>query len=329
MAVIFTAATHILVRWNIPVVAYLSNDWSVTTTSRRIYRPSTLFSQRRLFSHTPAVGLALDSLSSKFPNLRAQVLHEHLTMIGVNADEILHAAIRSIEDPTSGYSDNFGKSAIRTYRAFIYPKKSNNVHDDAVTLQAAAGRTARQVDFLIKRHQSHQTEWIRHHDVVRDRRQIFPLILVLDNVRSAFNVGSLYRTADAAGCQAVYTCGITPHPHGSGAEKLAKSALGAEHVLDTLHFSTTREAIQYLRENEPDFTVIGMETTEHSQVYTNINYKSKVALVLGNEVTGVDTTLLPEMDMIVEIPTFGAKNSLNVAACAPIVLYEILRQWKA
>lgn len=306
-------------------------------------------------------------LPAVFPNLRAQqVLHEQLTAIGVDAEGILKAAIRSMEEPTAGYSSQFGKPAIRTYRAFVFPKRkkkkqvvitssnttttdisndddaddladiddSNNDDDVGVVvttsiLKGAAGRTARQVDFLIKRHQSHQTEWIRHHDVIRDRRQVFPLILILDNVRSAFNVGSLYRTADAAGCQAVYTCGITPHPDGSGGEKLAKSALGAERVLDTLHFDTTREAMEYLRRNEPDYFIVGMETTEQSVKYSDVSYMShaKIALVLGNEVTGVDTQLLPEMDQIVELPTFGAKNSLNVAACAPVVLYEILRQW--
>ena len=98
-------------------------------------------------------------------------------------------------------------------------------------------------------------------------------------------------------------------------------------MLDTRHFGTTREAIKYLRENEPDYTIIGMETTEQSRIYTSVQYSEKVALILGNEVTGVDTNLLSELDYIVEIPTFGAKNSLNVAACAPVVLYEIIRQW--
>jgi 23S rRNA (guanosine2251-2'-O)-methyltransferase len=307
--------------------AFLSTEWSVSTArSHRVHASTILLQQSRLFSQTS------DMSSFTFPSVRAQVLHEQLCLVGVNADDILKAALRSIEEPTSGYDSHFGKPAIRAYRAFIFPKKKNSeggVDDDAVALKAAAGRTARQVDFLVKRHQSHHTEWIRHHDVIRDRRQVFPLILVLDNLRSAFNVGSLYRTADAAGCQAVYTCGITPHPSGNGAEKIAKSALGAEHVLDTIHFATTREAIEYLRTNEPDYTVVGMETTDHSVTYTDVAYTShpKIALVLGNEVTGVDTTLLPDMDQIVEIPTFGAKNSLNVAACAPVVLYEILRQW--
>ena len=204
-----------------------------------------------------------------------------------------------------------------------------------------AGRCAQQIDFLMKRHKSHLAEWLRHHDAVDARsndslnkndmsqRQTFPLILLLDNVRSAFNVGSLFRTADAAGCEQVLTTGITPHPLGSGAEKVHKSALGAELVVPSRHFTTTRDAILFLRQELPDYQIVGVETTARSVAYTEQCYSRKGAvLVLGNEVTGVDTDLLQEMDAIVEIPMFGAKNSLNVAACAPVVLYEIIRQWK-
>lgn len=307
-------------RWSRGVAALVRSESLPIIGLPSQQRSSFLHHQSRLHLHSESVS------PSTFPNKRAECLCQQLCLVGVNADGVHHAALRSIEDPTSGYDSEFGKSAIRTYRAFVYPKNKDE-EEDALMLKASAGRSARQIDFLIKRHLSHQTEWIRHHDTIRDRRQVFPLILILDNVRSAFNVGSLYRTADAAGCQAVLTCGITPHPNGSGADKLTKSALGAEHVLDTRHFGTTREAIEYLRENEPGYTIIGMETTKQSHIYSSVQYSEKVALILGNEVTGVDTNILSEVDMIVEIPTFGAKNSLNVAACAPVVLYEIIRQW--
>lgn len=179
----------------------------------------------------------------------------------------------------------------------------------------------------------------------------FPLILVLDNVRSAANVGSIYRSADACGCLEILTTGITPHPHGNGAEKLSNSALGAERVVPTLHFDTTQQALEYLRSNRPCFMLVGMETTERSKCYTDIQYpvpklpllyndanqcrgdtailNGGVALFLGNEVSGVDTEIMPLLDEVVEIPMFGKKNSLNVAACAPVVMYEVLRQWGA
>ncbi len=176
------------------------------------------------------------------------------------------------------------------------------------------------------------------------RRRIFPLIVVLDNVRSAFNVGSIFRTADACGCLEIVTTGITPHPNGSGAEKISKSALGADRVIATRHFVTTKQAVEYLRTDKPNVMLVGMETTERSKCYTDIKYPGSdicieygqvmdgsklkgVALFLGNEVSGVDTEIMPLLDEVVEIPMFGKKNSLNVAACAPVVMYEVLRQW--
>jgi len=174
-------------------------------------------------------------------------------------------------------------------------------------------------------------------------------------------VGSIFRTADACGVCFIITTGITPHPRGSGSEKVSKSALGAEEIIPHLHFATTKQALEYLKQQCPNVVHIALETTSRSRPYTDMVYpgggvisstsnnlvdyftsrrfiqqedKKSVlvepgtALVLGNEVTGVDTQLLEVMDFIVEIPMFGVKNSLNVAACAPVVLYEILRQWK-
>jgi len=160
--------------------------------------------------------------------------------------------------------------------------------------------------------------------------------VVLDNVRSAFNVGSIFRTAEACGCSEVITTGITAHPNGNGAEKLSKSALGADKYVASRHFVTTREAVEYLRKEKPYLFLVGMETTEISKCYTKVNYPGSgsesgmngTAIFLGNEVSGIDTEIMSILDEIVEIPMFGAKNSLNIAACAPIVMYEILRQWK-
>eukprot|EP00980_Cylindrotheca_fusiformis_P029076 scaffold22713_cov139-Cylindrotheca_fusiformis.AAC.13 len=295
------------------VVGFSCRSFSVLTKQGCVGRPL-----HRLFTSTS-------------DSDRIQLLHDQLQSIGVDAKQLAKASLSSIEDPTLGYDSSYGKPAIKTYRAFAYPKKVDT-NDSQDFLAAQAGRTARQVDFLIKRHRSHQTEWVRHHDALQKSRQVFPLILILDNLRSAFNVGSLYRTADACGCQEVFTCGITPHPNGSGAHKLQKSALGAESVVPSRHFATTQQAIECLREEFPGLKIFGMETTDRSEIYTQVNYESfrtsGIALVLGNEVTGVDTEVMSSLDSIVEIPTFGAKNSLNVAACAPVALYEILRQWK-
>lgn len=260
--------------------------------------------------------------------LRKEILHQSLKSIEVDTDGMDAAALQSIQNPTAGYDGAYGKSAIRTYRAFINPQKTVVNDNDSIKLQAAADRCARQIDFLLKRHKSHQAEWVRHNDAAdATQRQTFPLILLLDNVRSAFNVGSIFRTADAAGCERVLTTGITPHPSGSGAEKLQKSALGADLVVPSQHFLTTQQAVDFVRQELPDYQLVGMETTEKSITYTDMIYSPKgTVFILGNEVTGVDTDVLTVLDAIVEIPMFGAKNSLNIAACAPVVLFEAIRQ---
>ena len=105
--------------------------------------------------------------------------------------------------------------------------------------------------------------------------------------------------------------------------------------------------MEYLKQYRPNLMLVGMETTERSKLYHDIKYPGQevastdglilenncmtspgVALFLGNEVSGVDTDIMSSLDVVVEIPMFGQKNSLNVAACAPVVMYEILRQWR-
>ena len=271
-----------------------------------------------------------DNSVESVSDLRKNLIEKKLEDLGINAVSLHHAAQQSLTDPTSGYDGNFGRSAIRTYRSFLYPKKATNLPNDEQQLAAMAFRTAQQIDFLLKRHESHKEQWVRHHDSPdgTSERRVFPMILLLDNLRSAFNVGSIFRTADATGCAQVITTGITPHPNGNGAEKVSKSALGAEIVVPSRHFPTTREAIEFIREKYPEYQVVGLETTEKSVCYTKFSFPPEgVVLVLGNEVTGVDTKIMPLMDNLLEIPMFGTKNSLNVASCAPIVLYEIVRQW--
>eukprot|EP00559_Dactyliosolen_fragilissimus_P002773 CAMPEP_0184856410 /NCGR_PEP_ID=MMETSP0580-20130426/1604_1 /TAXON_ID=1118495 /ORGANISM="Dactyliosolen fragilissimus" /LENGTH=367 /DNA_ID=CAMNT_0027351429 /DNA_START=162 /DNA_END=1265 /DNA_ORIENTATION=+ len=278
---------------------------------------------------------------------RIDILHESLDSLGIDSNDLENAAFRSITT-TDGYNQEYGKSAIRAYRTFVNPRPSKVDTVRSENVNVAAMRCARQIDFLCKRHRSHETEWVRHHDnLVGDegnlKRKQFHIILVLDNIRSAFNVGSIFRTADACGCCKVITTGITPHPKGAGAEKVAKSALGADRIVQSCHFETTKEAINYLRTKRPNMLLVGMETTKLSKKYTEVTYPGSMngdsdeevdnltpgtVLVLGNEVTGVDTTIMPKLDVMVEIPMFGSKNSLNVASCAPVVLYEILRQWE-
>ena len=146
----------------------------------------------------------------------------------------------------------------------------------------------------------------------------------MDNVRSAYNVGSLLRTAETAGISEVFCCGFTPTPPH---EKLSKTAFSAAETVPVRHFASTLAAVAALKEE--GYTVYGMETTSRSLSYVNVEYAPQTALVLGNEVTGIDTDVMEVCDALVEIPTYGMKNSLNVASAAPVVAFEVLRQWGA
>ena len=153
-------------------------------------------------------------------------------------------------------------------------------------------------------------------------RTSHPITLVLDNIRSAHNVGSMFRTAETAGIAELVTCGITAHPPHP---KLRKTAFSSVDVVPSRHFDETLAAVKALKED--GYTIVVMETTSLSKNYTEIAYPQKTAIVVGNELTGVDPRVIEMADIVAEIPTFGIKNSLNVASAAPIVIFEILRQW--
>ena len=151
-----------------------------------------------------------------------------------------------------------------------------------------------------------------------------PLYLVLDNLRSAFNVGSIFRTADAGRLQGIYTCGYTAHPPHP---KLDKTALGTLPYIETRHFATTLQAIEHLRARQVQ--VWALETTSQSRCYAELNYPCPLALIVGNEALGVSRNALERCDELVEIPMYGYKNSLNVAAASAVLVFEVLRQWQA
>jgi tRNA G18 (ribose-2'-O)-methylase SpoU len=128
---------------------------------------------------------------------------------------------------------------------------------------------------------------------------------VLDNVRSAYNVGSILRTAETAGLSEVICCGYTPTPPH---DKLAKTAFGAAEAVPTRHFSSTLAAVQALK--EVGYTVYAMETTSKSANYVKVSFPLKTALVLGNEVTGVDTQVMDACDGLVSYASAAASIGL-------------------
>lgn len=150
-----------------------------------------------------------------------------------------------------------------------------------------------------------------------------PIILVLDNIRSALNVGSAFRTADSFALAGVYLCGITATPPH---REILKTAIGATESVDWQYFETTTEAVEHLK-NE-GFTVFAIEqVTKKTWLQdVRVNSDEKYALVFGNEVKGVSNDVLPLVDDCIEIPQFGTKHSLNISVSAGIVIWEFFRQ---
>ena len=139
-----------------------------------------------------------------------------------------------------------------------------------------------------------------------------PVIAVLENIRSAYNVGSVFRTADAFLLQAIYITGYTcTPPH----KEIKKTALGAEESVDWKHFTNAQEAITELKNN--GYKVYAIEQA--------LNSHKKIAVIFGNEVTGVEQTTIEQCDGCIEIPQLGMKHSLNIATAAGVVLWEIVR----
>lgn len=146
--------------------------------------------------------------------------------------------------------------------------------------------------------------------------------IVLDNLRSAFNVGSIFRSADGAGSvEKIYLCGITAD---SDNPKLEKTALGALETVDSEHYDTTIDAITELKDrNIPIFSV---ELTDDAKNFQEIEYPKELAIILGHEKKGVNDEILKISDEKIFIPMRGFKKSLNVANSASIILYEITRE---
>jgi len=149
-----------------------------------------------------------------------------------------------------------------------------------------------------------------------------PVIAVLENIRSAYNVGSVFRTADAFLLEAVYITGYTcTPPH----KEIKKTALGAEETVEWKHFKNATEAITFLKAN--GYKVYAVEQALNSLHLQQTNFKSdeKIAVIFGNEVTGVEQDTIQQCDGCIEIPQLGMKHSLNIATAAGVVLWEIVR----
>lgn len=154
------------------------------------------------------------------------------------------------------------------------------------------------------------------------------MVVVLDNIRSAHNVGSIFRTADAVGISRVYLCGVTPGPidrFGRWNSRIAKVALGAEQTVSSTHFATTKEALRQLKKER--FRLLALEQSAQSIPLNGVKLSPEAwkstALILGEEVRGLSLELLNMVDAVVEIPMVGKKESLNVAVAFGIAAYVL------
>jgi len=149
--------------------------------------------------------------------------------------------------------------------------------------------------------------------------------LILHNIRSTYNVGSIFRTAEACGISKIFLTGYTPTPldnFGREVKAITKTALGAEKEIEWEYFSQPKQLIEKLKKD--GVGIIGIEQHKNSVDYKKIKLKKSTAFVLGNEVRGISQQLLSQCDQIVEIPMQGQKESLNVAVATGVILFRIL-----
>jgi 23S rRNA (guanosine2251-2'-O)-methyltransferase len=148
-----------------------------------------------------------------------------------------------------------------------------------------------------------------------------PVVAVLENVRSAYNVGSVFRTADAFLLEAVYLCGYTAFPPH---KEIKKTALGAEDTVQWKHFKNVNDALEDLRSLR--YKIYAIEQAADSILLNQFDHPTeKIAVVFGNEVTGVEESTIKQCDGCIEIPQIGMKHSLNVSVAAGVVLWELVR----
>lgn len=152
----------------------------------------------------------------------------------------------------------------------------------------------------------------------------FPIIVILNDIRSLNNIGSFFRTADAFNVEKIYLCGITANPPH---RDIQKTALGATETVEWEFRRSILDLVQELKEQ--GITICSVEQTEKTTFLQNVPQlkEQKFALVFGNEVNGVDQTVIDASDYIIEIPQFGTKHSLNVSVCAGVVMWEFAKKY--
>lgn len=170
-----------------------------------------------------------------------------------------------------------------------------------------------------------------HSEILSERLSIedaksvkrLPVSVMMSNVRSLYNVGSMFRTCDAALVNELILCGFTPHPPRA---EIEKTALGAVDSVPWQYFKKESEAIEYLKSKK--VKIIALEITNKKRSYTSLDINDfPLCIVLGNELTGIDQDVLDLCDDAIEIEMHGVKHSLNVSVAGGIAIYESIRKW--
>jgi tRNA G18 (ribose-2'-O)-methylase SpoU len=152
-----------------------------------------------------------------------------------------------------------------------------------------------------------------------------PISIVLDNIRSSYNVGSIFRSSDSALVEEMLLCGFTPAPP---RKEVHKTALGAHESVPWKYFSTTIEAIAYKKSQ--GWKIVALELTANARNYSDLGKNDfPLCIVVGNEISGISDEVLALCDSAIEIPMYGVKHSLNVSVSAGIAIYEAVRIWKS
>lgn len=147
-----------------------------------------------------------------------------------------------------------------------------------------------------------------------------PVRVILDNIRSLYNVGSIFRTSDAVGIEKLYLCGITGTPPRA---EIHKAALGSEKSVPWEYFKDPIEIVNHLKKE--GFKIVILEHTDSGILYHQTNFKFPLCLVVGHEISGISDEVVALADMAIEIPMAGIKQSLNVAVAYGIAIYEIMK----
>jgi 23S rRNA (guanosine2251-2'-O)-methyltransferase len=148
-----------------------------------------------------------------------------------------------------------------------------------------------------------------------------PIVVVLDNIRSALNVGSVFRTSDAFAIEKIVICGISATPPN---REITKTAIGATDSVAWEYIEDIKEAVVHLKSN--GYTIVGIEQTDQSVMLNDFQKDhQKIAVIFGNEVDGISDEIIQDLDICIEIPQHGTKHSLNVSVCAGGVLWELTK----